>query len=126
MNVSKWFLEQLRCDELAIGTIRFDDDSTYVSLHSSKIGTAMKAVEKRPFNGTTMTAVIVDDHSSSRRFHEPARFTWWLLTRPSSPDGLFWSSCVAWTGHEPSSSGRSMTTMEPMPKTRPSAERDHA
>ena len=60
LNVSKWFLEQLRCDELAIGTIRFDDDSTYVSLHSSKIGTAMKAVEKRPFNGTTMTAVIVE------------------------------------------------------------------
>ena len=60
LNVSNWFVEQLRCDELAVGTVRFDDDSTYVSLHSSKIGTAMKAVEKRPFNGQTMTAVIVE------------------------------------------------------------------
>ena len=45
---------------VSVGTVRFDDDSTYVSLHSSKIGTAMKAVEKRPFNGQTMTAVIVE------------------------------------------------------------------
>ena len=60
LNVANWFVEQLRCDELAIGTIAFKDDATFVSLHSSKIGTAMKAIEKRPFNGHTMTAVIVE------------------------------------------------------------------
>ncbi|MGB1766380.1 MAG: hypothetical protein ACPHJE_03250, partial [Poseidonia sp.] len=60
LNVANWFVEQLRCDELAIGTIAFRDDATFVSLHSSKIGTAMKAIEKRPFNGQTMTAVIVE------------------------------------------------------------------
>ena len=60
LAVANWFVEHLRCDELAIGTIRFDDDSTYVSLHSSKIGTAMKAMEKRPYNGENLTAVIVE------------------------------------------------------------------
>ena len=60
LSVANWLVEQLRCDELAIGTIRFDEDSTYVSLHSSKIGTAMKAMEKRPYNGENLTAVIVE------------------------------------------------------------------
>jgi hypothetical protein len=60
LSVAKWFKEHLRCDELAIGEIRFEDDSTYVSLHSSKIGTAMKAIEKRTYNDQTMTAVIVE------------------------------------------------------------------
>ena len=34
-KVADWFVELLRCDELAVGEVRFDEDSTYVSLHSS-------------------------------------------------------------------------------------------
>ncbi len=60
LNVANWFVEQLRCEELAIGTISFQDEATFVSLHKSKIGTAMKAIEKRPYNGQTMTASIVE------------------------------------------------------------------
>jgi hypothetical protein len=44
---------------LAIGEIRFENDSTFVSLHSSKLSTAMKVIEKRPFNGQTLSASIV-------------------------------------------------------------------
>jgi ATP-dependent RNA helicase DeaD len=58
-HVSSWFVEQLKCDELAIGEIRFENDSTFVSLHSSKLSTAMKVIEKRPFNGQTLSASIV-------------------------------------------------------------------
>ena len=58
--VSSWFKEHLRCDDLAIGTIRFDENNTFVSLHTSKIGTAMKAIEMRPYNGETISAAIVE------------------------------------------------------------------
>ncbi len=59
-NVADWFVDLLRCDELAVGEVRFDDDSTYVSLHSSKVSTAMKAVAKREYNGHEVTAAIVE------------------------------------------------------------------
>ena len=58
-HVSSWFVEQLKCDELAVGEIRFEHDTTFVSLHSSKLSTAMKVIEKRPFNGQTLSASIV-------------------------------------------------------------------
>ena len=53
-------MENIKCDELAIGEIRFDDDATFVSLHSSKLSTAMKAIEKRAYDGVSMTASIVE------------------------------------------------------------------
>lgn len=59
-HLASWFVEQLKCDELAIGDIHFDNDSTYVSLHNSKLTTAMKALEKRMYNGQHLTATIVD------------------------------------------------------------------
>ena len=59
-NVADWFVDLLRCDELAVGEVRFDEDSTYVSLHSSKVSTAMKAVAKREYNGQEVTAAIVE------------------------------------------------------------------
>jgi ATP-dependent RNA helicase DeaD len=60
LAVSNWFMENIKCDELAIGEIRFDDEATFVSLHSSKLSTAMKAIEKRPYDGVNMTASIVE------------------------------------------------------------------
>jgi ATP-dependent RNA helicase DeaD len=60
LKVASWFLENIKCNELAIGEIRFEEDSTVVSLHSSKIGTAMKAVEKRTYDGLQMTAAVVE------------------------------------------------------------------
>ncbi|MDP6200379.1 MAG: DEAD/DEAH box helicase [Candidatus Poseidonia sp.] len=59
-NVADWFVDLLRCDELAVGDVHFEDDSTYVSLHSSKVSTAMKAVAKREYNGQTLTVAIVE------------------------------------------------------------------
>lgn len=59
-DVSKWCLEHLRCDELAIGDISFDESSTYISLHMSKLSTAMKVFEKRDFNGVGITARVVE------------------------------------------------------------------
>ena len=59
-SVAAWFVDLLRCDELAVGEVRFDDEATYVSLHSSKIATAMRAVEKRDYNGQSLSAVIVE------------------------------------------------------------------
>ena len=58
-HVSSWFVDQLKCDELAVGEIRFEGESTFVSLHSSKLSTAMKVIDKRPFNGHSMSASIV-------------------------------------------------------------------
>jgi len=60
LKVSRWFLENLKCNELTIGEIRFEEESTVVSLHSSKISTAMKAVEKQTYDGHSMTATIVE------------------------------------------------------------------
>ena len=60
LQVSKWLIQQLKCDELAVGEIKFDGDSTLVSLHKSKIGLAMKAVEKRDYNGHQLTCAIVE------------------------------------------------------------------
>jgi len=60
LQVSSWLIEQLKCDELAVGEIKFDGDATLVSLHKSKIGLAMKAVEKRDYNGHQLTCAIVE------------------------------------------------------------------
>ncbi|MAJ01124.1 MAG: ATP-dependent RNA helicase [Euryarchaeota archaeon] len=57
-KVSSWFVEQLNCDELAVGEVRFSDAHTYVSLHTSKIGLAMKAMQKRPYGENTISASI--------------------------------------------------------------------
>jgi ATP-dependent RNA helicase DeaD len=57
-KVSSWFVKQLNCDELAVGEVRFSEANTYVSLHTSKIGLAMKAMEKRPYGQNTITASI--------------------------------------------------------------------
>jgi superfamily II DNA/RNA helicase len=60
LQVSSWLIEQLKCDELAVGEIKFEGDATFVSLHKSKIGLAMKAVEKRDYNGHQLTCAIVE------------------------------------------------------------------
>lgn len=59
-QVSSWFVKQLKCDELAVGEVRFSDEHTFVSLHTSKIGLAMKAMQKRPYGSDTLVASIVE------------------------------------------------------------------
>ncbi|MCH1541260.1 MAG: DEAD/DEAH box helicase [Candidatus Poseidonia sp.] len=58
--VSSWFVDALKCDELAVGEIQFEESSTLVSMHTSKVGLAMKALEKREFNGASVGATIVE------------------------------------------------------------------
>ena len=60
LNVANWLHGQIKGDELAIGEIRFDGEETFVSLHSSKLGTAMKVFEQRPFDGQSLTASVVE------------------------------------------------------------------
>ena len=38
LQIASWFEEHLRCDSLAIGDVRFEGESTVVSIHSSKLG----------------------------------------------------------------------------------------
>jgi len=59
-EILNWFVSKIKCDELAIGDISFDDNSTKVEIHSSKIGLAIKALEKHEINGVMVNSSIVN------------------------------------------------------------------
>ena len=56
--IANWFAEKMRCDQLAIGEIRFDEDTVIVNIHSSKVSLALKAIDKYDLNGTKLSAEI--------------------------------------------------------------------
>ena len=45
--ISQWLAEKMRCDELAIGQIEFENDYAVVNVHSSKVSLALKAIENK-------------------------------------------------------------------------------
>ena len=59
LQIASWFEQHLRCDALAIGDVSFDGDSTIVSIHSSKLGLAMKAIKRHPFGSKTCNAEVL-------------------------------------------------------------------
>ena len=56
--IANWLAEKMRCDELAIGDIQFDQDTVTVNVHSSKVSLALKAIEKYDLNGTKLSAQV--------------------------------------------------------------------
>lgn len=58
--VSQWFTDALSCNEMAIGDVHFEGESTFISIHTSKVGLAMKALEKREMSGQRVVASIVE------------------------------------------------------------------
>jgi ATP-dependent RNA helicase DeaD len=60
LNVARWFTDALKCNEMAIGDVHFEDGSTYISIHTSKVGLAMKALQKREMAGQRVAATIVE------------------------------------------------------------------
>ena len=59
LHIASWFEEHLRCDPLAIGDVRFEGETTLVSIHSSKLGLAMKAIKMHPFGSQTVHAEVL-------------------------------------------------------------------
>ena len=59
LQIASWFEEHLRCDSLAIGDVRFEGESTFVSIHSSKLGLAMKAINMHPFGSQKVDAEVL-------------------------------------------------------------------
>lgn len=57
--VSDWFIKALNCNEMAIGDVSFEQQKTFVSIHTSKIGLAIKALEKREMGGQIVSASII-------------------------------------------------------------------
>ena len=43
---------------MAIGDVRFDNDSTFISIHTSKVGLAIKALEKHDMAGQRVTGTV--------------------------------------------------------------------
>jgi ATP-dependent RNA helicase DeaD len=60
LNVARWFTDALKCNEMAIGDVHFEDGLTYISIHTSKVGLAMKALQKREMAGQRVAATIVE------------------------------------------------------------------
>ena len=56
--IANWLAEKMRCDELAIGEIQFDQDTVTVNVHSSKVSLALKAIEKYDLNGVNLSAHV--------------------------------------------------------------------
>lgn len=56
--IANWFAEKMSCDQLAIGEIRFDQDTVIVNIHSSKVSLALKAIDKYDLNGTKLSAEV--------------------------------------------------------------------
>ena len=56
--IANWFAEKMRCDQLAIGEIRFEQNTVIVNIHSSKVSLALKAIEKYDLNGTKLSAEV--------------------------------------------------------------------
>lgn len=59
-QIMNWFTSTIKCDELAIGDISFDENSTKVEIHTSKIGLAIKALDKHGINGIKVKSSIVN------------------------------------------------------------------
>lgn len=59
LQIASWFEQHLRCDPLAIGDVRFEGETTLVSIHSSKLGLAMKAIKMHPFGSQTVHAEVL-------------------------------------------------------------------
>ncbi|MBT60813.1 MAG: RNA helicase [Euryarchaeota archaeon] len=60
LDVASWFQQSLRCDEMAIGDVHFNNDATFISIHTSKVGLAIKALEKHEMKGHKVTGLIVE------------------------------------------------------------------
>jgi len=58
-TVSNWFIKALNCKELEIGDVSFEQQKTLISIHTSKVGLAIKALEKREMAGQIVSASIV-------------------------------------------------------------------
>ena len=58
-TIATWFEQHIRCDSLAIGDVRYDGDSTVVSIHSSKLGLAMKALNVHPMGDGIVQASVL-------------------------------------------------------------------
>ena len=56
--ISQWLVEKMRCDELAIGQITSVGKDIVVSIHSSKVALALKAIEKFDFFGSKISASV--------------------------------------------------------------------
>jgi len=59
-KVSQWFTDALRCNEMAIGDVHFEGESTFISIHTSKVGLAIKALQKKEMSGQQVVATIVE------------------------------------------------------------------
>ena len=59
-KVSQWFIDALRCNEMAIGDVHFESESTFVSIHTSKVGLAIKALQKKEMSGQQVVATIAN------------------------------------------------------------------
>jgi len=57
-SVAHWFQSSLRCDEMAIGDVHFENGSTFISIHTSKVGLAIKALEKHDMAGQRVTGTV--------------------------------------------------------------------
>jgi hypothetical protein len=58
-TIATWFEQHIRCDSLAIGDVSYDGDSTVVSIHSSKLGLAMKALNVHPMGEGIVQASVL-------------------------------------------------------------------
>ncbi len=59
-SVASWFQRALRCDEMALGDVHFDDGSTFISIHTSKVGLAIKALQKHDMAGQRVTGTVFE------------------------------------------------------------------
>ena len=59
-TVAQWFQNSLRCDEMAIGDVHFDAESTFISIHTSKVGLALKALDKHEMAGKAVSGIVVE------------------------------------------------------------------
>ena len=59
LQIAMWFEGHMRCDSLAIGDVRYEENSTIVSIHSSKLGLAMKAIQMHPFGTQNIDAEVL-------------------------------------------------------------------
>jgi len=58
LSAAEWIVDAIRCDELAIGNISIEDGHSFIEVHKSKVGLALKAVRKNGFNGRDVIAEI--------------------------------------------------------------------
>jgi superfamily II DNA/RNA helicase len=59
-TVANWFQNSLRCDEMAIGDVHFDAGSTFISIHTSKVGLALKALDKHEMSGQKVVGTVAE------------------------------------------------------------------